>query len=212
MAARPLIRILVLGLLGLAFHTTARADVPSPENTSAPSRIVLGGLGSDGHPDPCGQFCLTVRDASGQPIAGSLVIVDFTDARGLRMPAEQSDAFAYRRCGPAMFGKVTAADGTVCFRLAGKLGDGWEAIARANIVADGVVIASPHVGTLDLDSGDGVSAADLAKWLQLFFSSNCGLADLDGSGDLGAGDLSSWLEIYFRRGTAHSVQDPNCNF
>ena len=215
MHPQPLLRVVALGILGLSLHASARAGVisiPSPANCSKPSRIVLTGETSFGVPDPAGEFSVTVRDLANLPTAGSLVIVDFANCPSVRVPTDQSDpAIQWTHCSPASFGKFTAANGTVSFRLAGLPSGVCPSDARLKIYADGVEIASPRAVTLDLDGGGGVTAADISKLLELYFAgSHCALADFDGSGDLGAGDLSSFLELYFQHGSTTSSPAPYC--
>ena len=214
MTARPLLRVLALGLLGLSLHASARAGVsiPSPANCSKPSRIVLTGETLFGVPDPYGEFSVTVRDLANLPTTGSLVIVDFSSCPGVRVPTDQSDpAIQWTHCSPASFGKFTPSNGTVTFRLAGLPSGACPPEAKVHIYADGVDIGSPRVVTPDLDGVGGVNAADLSKWVDLYFSgASCALADFDGSGTLGAGDLSTWLDFYFHNGSTQSSPAPYC--
>ncbi len=218
MSAKPLLRLFTaaLGLAGLLIHGAARAgipDVPSPANSTIPSGIVLTGETSFGAPDPYGEFCVTVRGLYGFPLQGRLVVIDFSGSP-VRLSANQSDpAIQWAQCSSASFGKFTAADGTVCFRLAGlpTTPGSSPAVTKANVYADGVLLGSPHLATLDLDATGGATASDLGAWLtQYFGGATNGLADFDGNGSLGAGDLSAWLQLYFHHGSTASAAAPLC--
>lgn len=215
MSAKPLFPLLALVLVGVSLHGPARAgviSVPSPANCSKPSRIVLTGETLSGAPDPYGEFSVTVRDLANLAVTGSLVIVDFTDAPSVKVPTDQSDpAIQWQHCSPALYGKFTPTNGTVTFRLAGLPSATCQSTATVHIYADGVLIASPSVATLDLDGTGGVTATDLSRWLELYFAgTHCAVADFDGSGDLGAADLGSWLEFYFHHSSTTSSPAPYC--
>jgi pimeloyl-ACP methyl ester carboxylesterase len=180
---------------GVLAASAAFAGVPSPGNSSVPGCFSLVGS-SVGVPDSlAGKFCVTVRDLANNPLNGSSVSVDISNASDLKYCDDQLNANYIQNCAAGTVRGFTDATGVACFTL---LGSSQGAAATlgggGRIYADGVLIGSPGVSAYDLDGAGGVGANDLSIWLIDFGSATpYGRSDYDCSGDVGANDLSLWL-------------------
>lgn len=194
-----------LAALTFAITPPARADVPSPSNSTTPHCISVLGYDASGVLDPIGEFTVIERDLANQPIRNGLIVVDFSDCPELRFCADQHQPGVIVHCPTRTVRRFTDANGRATFRVAG-----WfvptppppdTPYNSAKIFADGVLFGRPSIQIYDLD-GNGLGAADLSLWLaDLFSGNNPPRGDYDCSGSLGASDLSQWLTVYFANGS-----------
>lgn len=179
----------------LATAPPARAAVPAPTNCSVPSVVRIVGWNGVAPDDALGSFTITVRDAVGAPVAGSLVLVDVAAIADVRLSAQQLDPQAVLSCPHRCVRKTTGADGTVRFTLVGRGAGpmGTPGPLLSNVYADGVLIGRPRVVVFDLDGTGGIGANDVSLWLADYGSGLCpGRSDYNGDGVLSANDLSLW--------------------
>ena len=198
---RFLVATATFALLLAAGHPALADGVPSPSNSTIPAFIILVGADVFGHPDPAGTFSVVFRDLANNPVPGVHIVVDFTGANDLRLCGAQGASVSIVAGG--VMG-VTDLNGTVTMTLLG------HAIPNASpsppwavkFWADGVLLGSVPGAAFDLDGVNGVSGADLSRWLGDFVSGvNMPRADYDGTGALGGNDLKLWLQV-FTRGTS----------
>lgn len=183
---------------GALAASAAIAGVPSPSTSTVPGCVIMVGSNT-GVPDTtAGKFCVTVRDLASNPLNGSSVVFDISNASDLRICGDQLNANYIINCAAGTVRGFTDATGVVCFTILG--GGSGPAVTLAGggrLYADGVLIGSPSVSAYDLDGSSGVGANDLSAWLTDFGSGFAyGRSDYDCSGDVGANDLSAWLTIF----------------
>lgn len=192
---------------------SARADLPPGNNSTIPYQIRLVGADPLGHPDPLGQFEVTVRDITNSPVAGSYVVVDFTAATDVALCGVQGAGISL---GPTGASGVTGADGKVTMTLLGHGISGAPVPSQfaVKIYADGVFLGPVPVAAFDLDGAGGVNGADVSLWLADFIAgTNARRGDYDGFGTIGGSDFSVWLGAFVRGKSAQScpsvVTSPN---
>jgi len=191
---------------GVLAASAAFAGVPSPGNSTVPGCFSLVGS-SVGVPDSlAGKFCVTVRDLANNPLNGSSVVVDISNASDLKYCNDQLNANYIQNCAAATVRGFTDATGVACFTLLGSSQGAASTLGGGGrIFADGVLIGSPGVSAYDLDGAGGVGANDLSIWLIDFGSATpYGRSDYDCSGDVGANDLSLWLITFGGAASAES--------
>ena len=186
-------------------HTQIIVD-PGPTNSSVPACIGIMGHNGSGVLDPLSQFTVIHRDLANNPIAGAMIVIDFSAVGELRLCADDHDPNVIVDCAARTVSRLTDANGVATFRIAG-----WSLAAPATpgspyndgkIFANGILLGSPTIQIYDLDR-NGLGASDLSFWLSDFFSgNNAARGDYDCTGSLGAGDLSRWLTVYFASGSS----------
>ena len=212
---RSLLVVSWVAALASAFAPPAGADLPEPPNSTIPSCIPIMGHNSAGIPDPQSQVEVIHRDLANNPIAGALVVLDFSSVPELRLCSDDHDPNMIVDCPTRTVRKLTDANGRATFRVMG-----WSIAApgspgapyhSARVFADGVLLGTPSVSIFDLDR-NGLSAADLGSWLADFFSGNdVARGDYDCTGSVGASDLGRWLGAYFASGsTANCSPEGPC--
>src|SRR4249920_2371509 len=74
-------------LLGLALATSAHAGPPDPSRSTVPKFVRVGGKQTvnPSLPDPSLAYTVTVRDFASNPVAGSTVVLNFTNCTELRL-------------------------------------------------------------------------------------------------------------------------------
>ena len=176
----------------------AHAGLPPSFNSTIPGQIRLVGADPLGHPDPAGEFTVTVRDLANSPMAGSLVDVDFTAATDVALCGVQG---AGTSLVASVASGVTGADGQVTMTLLGHgiAGAPPSSSSAVRIYADGVLLGSIPCAAFDLDGVGGLNGADESRWLADYIT---GLfmprGNYDNSGALGGSDLSIWLSTFVR--------------
>jgi len=179
---------------GILVASAALANVPDPAHSSVGlGRLTLEGTLSDGvTPDPCisgrcGDLLVEVRDFANNVIAGSIVIIDFTNCSDLNLSCDQLTAQTGQTnlAGQKVSG-TTNALGQFTFKVQGAglnnaaLGTVGVNPAGTNagtpcatVYADGVPIGNLRVAAYNLDrSGSGlgvsggVSSVDVSKGKQ----------------------------------------------
>ena len=189
----------LLTVAGLVAASASFAGVPSPANSSVPACVPLVGS-SLGVADPAGLITITVRDLANNPLSGASVVIDASGAADIAICADQLDAAALVNCAAKTTRKFTDALGQVTFTVLGGsngLGNASSGMNAGKIYANGVLIGSPTITSVDLDGASGVAGNDLAVWLGDFGTLNAyGRSDFDCSGAIGGNDLSVWLVAF----------------
>jgi hypothetical protein len=198
---------LAAGLLLGTVAARARADVPSPANSTAPSVIRLVGS-SSGMPDSqFGEFLVVVRGLTNNVKNGAAVVVDFSQCPDVVMCADQMNPNAFVNCGAKTTRLFTNAQGEARFTILGASTGASNAASVdscVKIFGNGTLLRTARFATFDLDGSGGVGAGDLSVWLTDFESGeNWERSDYDASGNVGAGDLSEWLTVF---GAGESTQ------
>jgi pimeloyl-ACP methyl ester carboxylesterase len=197
----------VLALLTLS-AIGARANVPSPANSTTPAFIRLVGA-SGGVPDAVpGEFVVVAHDLANNPINGCSIVIDLSNCPDLEICPDQLDPNAVTNCTAKTVRKFTNALGEVTFTLLGSSNGAGHASSLAHgamIFGNGVLIASPSVSSFDLDGSGGVGAGDLSVWLSDFGTGQpYERSDYDGDGQVSAADLSEWLAVFGAGGSTLS--------
>lgn len=201
----------LLSACGMLVAAAAFAGVPSPGNSTLPSPAFFTMVGhASGVPDVAGTFTITVRDLANNPINGSAVVLDFASAADLVPASDQLDAGASTvNCVGKTVRKFTDPTGAVVFTVVGATNNtgasAGAGLGGCKVYADGVLLGSMTVASLDQDGGGGTGANDLSLWLTDTGSLGYfGRSDYDYSGDLGANDLSVWLTAAGNLGSTES--------
>jgi len=199
---------LAAGVLLVAVAATARADVPSAANSTAPSAIRLVGSLS-GMPDSqFGEFLVVVRGWANGLKNGAVVVVDFSQCPDVVICADQLNPNATVNCGAKTTRVLTNALGEARFTILGASTGASNAASVDSCVkisANGTLLRTARFATFDLDGSGGVGAGDLSVWLADFASGQpYERSDYDGDGHVGAGDLSEWLTVFGAGGSGQS--------
>jgi len=214
---RMMSKTLLLAVTTGLVISSARASTPSAAHSDIPCGIVLVGSTS-GVPDREGEFTIVVRDASGTPLAGSLVEIDFNACTpDIRVCSVQPWSGVSADCSGAV-GTVTAttdASGTTRMRITGGArnmvphtpGAGFQC---GVVRADGVELGAINVAAFDENGVGGANPADLS----LYFSdaqdymSEAGIyrgrSDFNCSHSLNPADQSLLMSIIFRGRSVNS--------
>lgn len=206
MKLRLALALCALSIVSIA--SASRAGVASGSASSLPSFILIVGC-QNGEPDVGqGGFTIIVNHADGAPWAEGPVWVDLSSCADCRVATYTLHGQTRPGACPSVSpGFTPQSDGSVHMVVAGASTGraGTPGPALAKIYADGVMLGSVPVATLDLDGQGGLGANDLSIWLADFGSQQfIGRSDFDFSGDLGANDLSLWLDAFGKGGSGQS--------
>jgi hypothetical protein len=193
-------------LLGIALAASAHAGPPDPSHSTVPKFVRVGGkqTGNPSLPDPSLAYTVTVRDFANNPVAGSTVVINFTNCIELRLcsfnlGAQTVDCLTKtvtlttNGVGQATFSILGAGTLTglpVSPPIAAGAGAGC-----ATISADGVPLGTATAVIYDIDGavpplGVGPAFHNGVKGLDLnivFADVNAGYTDAVVSGACGAG-------------------------
>ena len=186
-------RATLITAAGLLAATAAMAGVPSATTSSQPSGLFMKVLGqSAGSQDPASNFSYTIRDASNNPVPGSVVILNFascTDVRICSSPQPTGTA----NCGAKTVSGVTNASGQVTFGIIGSSSAGAATFGScAHVTADGVPMSNLHVATGDYDAVNGINPLDVsATFGDVNAGTNRARSDFDNNGIVNPLDVSA---------------------
>lgn len=195
----------VLLLLALAPGAGA---VPSPLNSTIPSRVLLVGRVGASADTALGAFTVVVRDLNNNPVLNKLVELRLLNCPGARVASDSYQTGVTIAC--ATHGVTTLCNNLGVARFCA-VGGGTEGAAPgggpcAGIYAAGVLLGTVPVAYVDLDGVAGVSIHDLTLWLQdLALNEPIGRSDFDGDGTVGINDLSVWLGFFGEGGSSESA-------
>ena len=176
--ASMLLFALVVGGLtaGPAVAVVGPPGIPAPLNCTIPAVVPLVGTDAFGNPDPRGEFKVRVRDFANNPMAGSLVIVEFSQCSAARIAATGYAAGITVDCRPTRMTvrRLTDALGEAVFRIPGTARPGLtQGTDCVTISADGIALGRAGAVCADLNGADGVGIADLSSWLTAFSAGRC---------------------------------------
>lgn len=169
---------LLLSVCGLLAATSAIASVPHAGNSSF-NKAGLNLVGHDGaSPDGFSPFTVNVQDMAGNPIQGSIVVVDFSACSDIQFCEDQLGN-STADCPTRTVRKTTDVNGNVTFNIIGgaaiDIGDPDGSDCNCVVVyADGYNIVEAGIddpvnaGCFDLDNANGVQIPDLSLWLADF--------------------------------------------
>lgn len=192
---------------GVLVASAAMAGVPSPGNSTIPTRINLVGFDfasstADGAAGNATQT-VTVRDLANNPIANSSVVLDFSGCTSdVRLGDGTAQLFpgVSINCGGHTARALTNGSGVATMVL---IGGGNSAVLShaagcAKVYADGVLLGSIGVGMYDEDGASGVAGADLSLWKFDFVNhpATSDRSDYDGAGGVAGADLSLWVGVF----------------
>lgn len=218
-------------LLLLALPAAAdTAKLPSMWNSTIPCGLSLVGC-TGAAADPAGRFTLVIRDLANNPIAYSLIVVDFSECcDDIRLSDLQLCPGVSLDAATRTVRAFTGNDGSVTFCIMGAARGMAPGSGRgAKIYADGVLLTPdypdvPHlplsVSAFDLDGAAGggamgVGPSDLAVLLGDVFTGYRARSDFDAA-DAGCtaaltpADLSRWLTVYFDAGSRSNATAIAC--
>jgi len=203
-----------LALLALASGAAAKSSkIPSAATSTAPHCIPLVGS-TNGVVDRSGEVVVVARDVANNPVAGAVVILDFSNCAGVALGDAASQTFPGMTvdCTRRRVSVVTDALGTARFRIVGGGAAGGEstgpAARSATVIANNAYIAAPSVQLYDLDGANGVGGNDLSLWMADFFARGnpeCSRSDYDCNGEVGGNDLALWLAVFSAGESASSL-------
>lgn len=219
---------LLLSACGLLAASAVFADVPDPGNSSF---NILNLVGHDGvSPDPFSPFTVNVKDIAGNPIQGSVVVVDFSLCSDISFCEDQLGN-STADCATRTVRKSTDVNGDATFNIIGGVRTteylAFPAGSPCNCVkvyADGVLIVEAvdepvNAGAFDLDNTDGAGGADLTLWIDDFGGTlNPPRSDYDHDpadncttgGGVGGADLTIWIDWFGATGSPFSCSATKC--
>jgi hypothetical protein len=216
---RVLARPLALAGLAcvMAAPLAARAGVPSPENCTWPTHVVLvghGPAGVAGADSTFGQLVMVVRDVGRNPVPNAHVVLEFTDYAEFRIASDQLDPRLAVDCASRSITTLTDGYGVARITVIGG-GRSPAGPARENQAASIRIADMPYYGSrplpcsaLDMNGVSGVDGADLSRWgADLFTGLDPTRADFDADGRVTGLDLSLWSIAFFSGGSAYSASD-----
>src|SRR5437868_5065083 len=184
---------------GLLLASAAMANVPDAAHSTIPCGIRLVGSTSS-VADPLGQFTVTVRDLSNNPLANSTVTIDFTNCTpDIKLGTQAAQVFAglVLDCPTHAARMLTNTSGVATFRIIGGSNTATPAAAFkcAKVLADGVLLGNVNVACHDLNSAGGLNGADVSLCITDLFAGATTRArsDLDCTGTTNGADASLYL-------------------
>jgi len=194
-------RAMILCAIGLLAASAAMAGVPSAATSTIPTAINLSGT-TGGVADILTAKIITVKDASSNPVPGSVVILNVSTctANDIRLGSTQPFAGMTVNCGAKTVTGVTNSTGQVTFELVGSanvtVGNGpGITTACGSLTADGVALGNVVIGAFDEDGVNGVNPSDTSFWLQDRNGAYRARSDFDGSGAINPADGSLILQV-----------------
>lgn len=177
---------------------------PVPFTSTLPTRVTVVGLDGVGVPDPLGELLVVVRNGCNQALGGRQVEVSFVDCGATRIASSGYAPGVAVDCRPThrSVRRLTDANGEARLIIPGTaLVGGTQSHKCVRIWVEGVVFGTANVALADLDGTGGLTANDLAHFLQAFVSGDATLADFDGDAEVGANDLASFLGVFAGAGS-----------
>lgn len=199
-------RATLITAAGLLAATAAMAGVPSATTSSQPSGLVIKVVGHGSPPDPAGAITYTIRDASNNPVPGSVVICNFAACGDVRICSSDVGTGMTVNCGSKTVSGVTNASGQVTVVVAGASSGGPPTFTKCvSVTADGVPLSNLNGATADYDGIGGVGGIDLGAFsADLFAGTNRRRSDFDGNNLVNGIDLGAWSAILFGGGSGIS--------
>jgi hypothetical protein len=160
-------RATLITAAGLLAATAVMAGVPSATTSTQPLGISLVGktVGVPGTADPTafGAANYTIRDASNNPVPGSVVIMNFSACTDVRLCSAAQPGTMTVNCGSKTVSGVTDAAGLVSFRIVGGgLTSGAAVLVPCiSVTADGVPLNTIRSSTFDENGAGGLTLADV---------------------------------------------------
>ncbi len=197
----------------LAIPAMGLADLPcGPDCVSMPCQVNLVGA-TGGEADAVSEFSIVVRDLAQNPIANSIVLIDFAACPDLRIAAQQPFSGVTANCGGSVgaVSAITDATGIATFRIVGGArnltgGVPGAGFRCARVYADGVLVGTLNVGAFDQNGVGGVNPVDVSVWLMDFFTGTyVGRSDFDCNQTLSPVDLSRLLSVSIAGGSTSSA-------
>lgn len=157
-------RASLLCAVGLLAASAAMAGVPNSAQSTQPLGISLVGTAA-GVADPAAQGAATytIRDAALNPVANSVVTMNFTACTDVRLCSLSQPAGMTVNCAAKTVSGTTNASGVVTFRIVGGgLTSGAAVTAPCiTVTADGVPMTTIRASAFDVNGGTGVTGADV---------------------------------------------------
>jgi len=219
----------LLTACGLLVAAWAAAGVPNPAKTLAASTSVIATAGRDGAsgaPNPMTEILslplgappvavpfsrIDVRDVNDAPVAGSSVVIDFQpcNTADIQVCSVQTQVGLTALCGGGFRNLTLSADGSgvAFFTIIGNSNSSSGAApagattACAKVYADGILVLTAKVATIDFDGTGGSGNVDLSRFFAEPAAPTSTRADYDGSGTIDAVDL-----FYFFKAQQSDVQ------
>ena len=179
---------LILASLVIVGAGPAAAAVPSPVNSTVPSCLTACPLGDI-------SFDVIVRDLANNPVAGSVVVLDFSSCPGAficTVPGSPPDPYTVNLAARTLT-LATDAAGLAHFPL--RMGGGCAA-NTVRVFADGVQLGVRALASPDQD-GDGLTSNLLTNDATLFFAkmgTSDPTADFDCDGDVDLDDQNIFFQ------------------
>ena len=207
----------LLSVCGLLAAGVAFANVPDPVHSTIVATFDgpfygIPMAGSDlTTADPSAQLVVTVKDLANNPIANSVVIVDFSACSDIQICDTQLDG-STADCATKTVRMATNGAGQATFYIVGHANvpadpDGSN-LGAVSVYADGVNLYDPaedvngvglNAAAYDLDGGSGVGGADLSLVIDdfgLVLPNGPERCDYNFDGVVGGGDLSIFIDFF----------------
>ena len=212
-------RATLITAAGLLAATAAMAGVPSASTSIQPAGIALVGYANPADPTAFGAAVYTIKDANGNAVPGSTVIINFASCTDIKLCSNVTALGVTVNCSAKTASAVTNATGQVTLRVVGasnspggvlgarRDGPGQLDNACASVTADGVPMAPLIVSAFDLTGDTGIGAGDVFVWGKDFVDGDFGRSDYDANGDVGANDLFRLGQVFVAGASNQSCHD-----
>jgi hypothetical protein len=186
-------RATLITAVGLLAASAAMAGVPSASTSIQPTGLVIKIVGHGSPPDPIGTVSYTIRDASNNPVPGSVVILNFAACADVRICSSDVGTGMTVNCGSKTVTGVTNASGQVSIVVAGSSGGGAPSFTKCvAVTADGVPYANLNGATADYNALDGVTLLDVSScYGDVVAGTGRKRSDFDGNGTVALLDVSA---------------------
>jgi len=190
-------RATLICAIGLLVAGAAMAGVPSAGTSTQPTGSVIKIVGHGSPPDPSGIITYTIRDASNNPVPGSVVILNFSACGDVRVCSSDVGTGMTINCGAHTVTGVTNASGQVSIVVAGASSTGPPSLTKCvAVTADGVVLNNLNGATADYDGLNGVGLGDVAAcYGDVIAGTNRKRSDFNGDGTVGLTDVAALYGI-----------------
>jgi len=200
-------RATLITAAGLLAATAAMAGVPSATTSTQPGGLVIKVVGHGSPPDPAGNITYTIRDASNNPVPGSVVILNFAACGDVRVCSSDVGTGMTVNCGAKTVTGVTNGSGQVTMVVAGSgNGVGGATFGKCvAVTADGVPLSNLNGATADYDATSGCNLLDVsACYGDVVAGTGRKRSDFDGNNTVNLLDVSAEYGIVVGGGSPFS--------
>lgn len=195
----------------LCAASAAHAGVPSVSASTEPSRLELVGY-SGTTADPRGAATFVIRRLTATPVAGAVVIIDFSACTDVSISSAALGPNVTLDCATHTIRAIADGFGQVTLDLVGSANGAppRAQLACAAVYANGVPFLPLPMSAFDLDGRSGVTLLDFSQFAADMYSATYHpRSDYNGDGNVNGLDASILAAAYFS-GASSSSGSPAC--